>query len=202
MNDNCQEEIGFGQSVGIMLPPTEPMSVSDYMFFPQQKKVIDTINFTVFKVSEIKKIYLQKIKDEIEYQRSMDRRKTEARQVMPFTLSPTELGFLEACAEASDKRISGYKRILNRCVYVKNTNEGYDLATAKTTPISNYIKFNRAGFANCIWHNEKTPSMKYYEENNMVHCFGCGKSGDVLDVIMEMRGVTLPEAIKICLSIR
>ena len=69
------------------------------------------------------------------------------------------------------------------------------LQMAKQTPITNYIKFNRAGFAPCIWHKEKEPSMKYSEDRNRVFCFGCSKTGDVLDVVQELNGIGLKEAI-------
>ena len=46
------------------------------------------------------------------------------------------------------------------------------------------IKINIGGFANCIVHHEKTPSMKLYDDK--WHCFGCGASGDVIDLVKEM----------------
>lgn len=73
--------------------------------------------------------------------------------------------------------------------------EGVKAEDVKHVPISNFIDFNRAGFANCLWHNEKTPSMKYYEKTNTVHCFGCDKTGDVIDVVQEVEGVDFLGAI-------
>lgn len=40
------------------------------------------------------------------------------------------------------------------------------------------IEVNRSGFTSCLFHNERTPSMKLYPDH--FHCFGCGKSGDVI----------------------
>ena len=37
---------------------------------------------------------------------------------------------------------------------------------------------NRAGFIRCPFHNDRTPSMKLYEDH--FHCFGCGAHGDVI----------------------
>lgn len=70
------------------------------------------------------------------------------------------------------------------------------LLEAKTRPISDYIDFNRRGFAKCIWHPENTPSMYYYSQTNKVKCFGCDKMGDVLDVVQQIKNCSLPEAIK------
>lgn len=65
----------------------------------------------------------------------------------------------------------------------------------KTIPISEFLEF-RNGFAHCIWHDEKSPSMKYYPKDNRVHCFSCSKGGDVLDVVQKLMGKSLPEAIR------
>lgn len=71
-----------------------------------------------------------------------------------------------------------------------------DVSEVKIIPITNFIEFNRAGFAPCIWHEEKTPSMKYYSRTNTVYCFGCAEGGDVVDVFMKLQGVSFNEAIK------
>jgi len=57
------------------------------------------------------------------------------------------------------------------------------------------IKFNDKGFACCPFHNEKTPSFSIYKVNKY-HCFGCGKSGDVITFIMEYYNIPFKEAIK------
>lgn len=76
-----------------------------------------------------------------------------------------------------------------------------DLANAKAVPIANYLKFNSQGFAHCIWHKEKTPSLKYYPDKNKVYCYGgCAKSADTIDVVMALHNCSLKEAIKIILN--
>jgi len=74
-----------------------------------------------------------------------------------------------------------------------------DLIRAKTRPITDFINF-KGGFAKCLWHDEKTGSMKYYANKNHVHCFGgCGKH-DVIDIVMALQNVDLKEAVKIILN--
>ena len=48
------------------------------------------------------------------------------------------------------------------------------------TDIAQYygVRLNRGGFANCLYHPDKTPSMKIYDDH--FHCYGCGKHGDVI----------------------
>ena len=48
------------------------------------------------------------------------------------------------------------------------------------------VEVNRAGFACCPFHSEKTPSMKIYKGDRGWHCFGCGKSGSVIDLTMGL----------------
>jgi hypothetical protein len=45
---------------------------------------------------------------------------------------------------------------------------------------------NRRGYACCPFHNEKTPSFKVYDDSRHYHCFGCGASGTVIDLVMSL----------------
>lgn len=65
---------------------------------------------------------------------------------------------------------------------------------ARSYPITNIIKIDTQGFAPCIAHNEKTPSM--YTRNNFAYCFGCGYHGDSIAVFMLIHSVSFPEAVK------
>lgn len=58
------------------------------------------------------------------------------------------------------------------------------------------INVNRSGYTTCIWHHEKTPSLKIYEGTKGFHCFGCGKSGSVIDLVMQIQGVDFLDACK------
>jgi len=40
------------------------------------------------------------------------------------------------------------------------------------------VRLNRGGFTNCLYHPDKTPSMKIYGDH--FHCYGCGKHGDII----------------------
>lgn len=56
------------------------------------------------------------------------------------------------------------------------------------------IKTNKKGFANCPFHNEKTPSFRVYKENDSFYCFGCGVGGDVITLIMKMENLSFEDA--------
>ena len=46
----------------------------------------------------------------------------------------------------------------------------------------------------CPFHDDKTPSMKLYDDH--FYCFGCQKSGDVIDLAAQFLGLTNHEAAK------
>lgn len=58
------------------------------------------------------------------------------------------------------------------------------------------LEVNRSGMCCCPFHSEKTASMKLYEKDNKFHCFGCGKSGDGIDLCSELTGLPPKEAAK------
>ncbi len=64
---------------------------------------------------------------------------------------------------------------------------------AKAYPIENFIDAQR-GMALCIFHDDRNPSMLV--KNNFVHCFACGKTGDVIDVYRKLHGATFPAAVR------
>ena len=46
------------------------------------------------------------------------------------------------------------------------------------------VTVNRAGFASCPFHAERTASFKV--KGDYAHCFGCGWSGDIIGFVMQM----------------
>lgn len=47
------------------------------------------------------------------------------------------------------------------------------------------LHVNRADFMSCPFHEENTPSLKLYKDENSWHCFGCGLGGTVIDFYMN-----------------
>ena len=52
----------------------------------------------------------------------------------------------------------------------------------------------RRGMINCPFHNDKTPSMKLYD--NHFYCFGCGAHGDAVSFAAQITGLSQYEAAK------
>ena len=65
--------------------------------------------------------------------------------------------------------------------------------------VSSYVELKRKGtnyFGLCPFHSEKTPSFSVAPDKQMYHCFGCKKGGDVINFIMDIEGLTFPEAVR------
>jgi DNA primase len=66
--------------------------------------------------------------------------------------------------------------------------------------IASYLPLKKAGRvykALCPFHGEKTPSFSVNPERGIFKCFGCGKGGDIFDFVMELEGLTFPEAVRL-----
>lgn len=48
----------------------------------------------------------------------------------------------------------------------------------------------------CPFHDEKTPSFNVNPAAGFYHCFGCGKSGDVINFVMEVEHLSFAEAVE------
>ncbi len=66
--------------------------------------------------------------------------------------------------------------------------------------IGQYVQLKKTGKnhkGRCPFHNEKTPSFIVSEDIQHYRCFGCGKSGDIFNFIMDFEGVEFNDALKI-----
>jgi DNA primase len=89
----------------------------------------------------------------------------------------------------------------NKLKVIPNKGRGsLDVEAAKKVPIDSFLEFNAAGKASCLWHSDKTPSLHYYEKDNRVHCFVCGKQWDVIDIIQKKLDKDFKEAVKLITS--
>jgi DNA primase len=66
--------------------------------------------------------------------------------------------------------------------------------------VGDYVQLKKVGKgyrALCPFHSEKTPSFYVMPDRQFFHCFGCGKGGDVISFVMEIEGLSFPEAIEL-----
>ncbi len=65
--------------------------------------------------------------------------------------------------------------------------------------ISKRVRLTRKGREHqglCPFHKEKTPSFTVNEDKGFYHCFGCGAHGGAFDFLMNVDGLTFPEAVE------
>ena len=65
--------------------------------------------------------------------------------------------------------------------------------------VSGYLSLRKQGrnyWGLCPFHNEKTPSFSVSPDKQIYYCFGCHKGGGVINFIMEMEGLSFPDAVR------
>ena len=55
---------------------------------------------------------------------------------------------------------------------------------------------NRSKKISCVFHNEKTPSMGWYDEGLCFNCLGCGETLDIFRYYMEWENCSFNEAMQ------
>ena len=63
--------------------------------------------------------------------------------------------------------------------------------------VSQYVNLKKKGanyFGLCPFHNEKSPSFSVSPSKQMYYCFGCGATGDAVDLTAKLFGIGLREA--------
>ena len=66
--------------------------------------------------------------------------------------------------------------------------------------VEGYVPLKKKGqnwWAPCPFHEEKTASFSVSPGKGMFKCFGCGKGGNVFTFVMELEGLSFPEAVKV-----
>lgn len=65
--------------------------------------------------------------------------------------------------------------------------------------IGRYVQLHQAGknlIGLCPFHDEKTPSFSVNEEKQFFYCFGCHRSGNVFQFLMELKHIHFVDAVK------
>ncbi len=65
--------------------------------------------------------------------------------------------------------------------------------------VGQYVSLKRSGgnlFGLCPFHGEKTASFSVAPEKGIYYCFGCHKGGGAVNFMMEMEGLSYPDAVR------
>ena len=63
------------------------------------------------------------------------------------------------------------------------------------SPFVNLIKQGKSYKGLCPFHNEDTPSFVVSQEKHIAHCFGCGKGGNPINFLMQIKQISFNEAL-------
>ena len=94
------------------------------------------------------------------------------------------------------KEIQKIKLLLDPSKKIRGRITPEMIERAKNVPFDSLLKFNRAGFVICPFHEEKSPSLHFNKKNNLIHCFGCSYSADTIKFVMDYYKLSFPEAVK------
>jgi DNA primase (bacterial type) len=65
--------------------------------------------------------------------------------------------------------------------------------------VSGFVKLKKVGnnySGLCPFHSEKTPSFYVNESKGLYYCFGCGKGGNVIGFLKDIRGESFGEVVR------
>ena len=65
--------------------------------------------------------------------------------------------------------------------------------------VGQYVQLKRSGanmFGLCPFHGEKTASFSVAPDKGIYYCFGCHKGGGVINFMMEVEGLSYPDAVR------
>ena len=69
-----------------------------------------------------------------------------------------------------------------------------EIQMVKSYPISRILSSKKLVF--CPLHKDDVPSLSINHQKNLWSCFGCGRSGNVIQLVMEMEGIGFMAAVK------
>ena len=59
------------------------------------------------------------------------------------------------------------------------------------------LRRSGSGFvAACPFHEDRSPSLRFYPEQARFHCFGCGARGDVFAFLQRLHGKSFPAVVR------
>ena len=116
---------------------------------------------------------------------------------------PSMMLYFSKCMSGLESMLSEAKSLKGeiRNMQVKESlDEGkitqQDIISAKNKPFETLIELTN-GKCLCPFHSESTPSFSVHKDKNYGHCFGCGKTVDTIQFIMETKRMNFIDAVKL-----
>jgi len=86
------------------------------------------------------------------------------------------------------ERLTHYKLFTNRLQSLSPE----QIERARNYPLKDLLHTNKS-ITKCPFHDDRTASLNI--KNNFYHCHGCNVSGDTIDFLMKLDGLTFKEAV-------
>ena len=75
-----------------------------------------------------------------------------------------------------------------------------DIDYALSIPFDQIFEFKK-GRALCPFHDDHNPSLYWWKEKNLAHCFGCNRTWNTITFIMELKGISFKDAVQYLINI-
>ncbi len=81
--------------------------------------------------------------------------------------------------------------------FIEDLKRQADIVRVVGDYVTGLKKKGTSWMACCPFHQEKTPSFSVNGSKGFYYCFGCQKKGSVFNFVMEIEGLSFPEAVKV-----
>ncbi|MCS7231581.1 MAG: DNA primase [Elusimicrobiota bacterium] len=79
---------------------------------------------------------------------------------------------------------------------IKRLKENVDIVEVVKNYIPNLKRSGKNYFALCPFHSEKTPSFSVAPDKNLIHCFGCGYTADIIKFVQDIEHIGYYDAVE------
>ncbi len=117
-------------------------------------------------------------------------------RVVPSLLKKLEEVVVKRHKEEEEERETMAGQMKRNPAAVKNGRfvSKEEIQMAKSYPISRILGSKKLVF--CPLHKDDVPSLSINHQKNLWRCFGCGKSGNVIQLVMELEGLDFRDAVR------
>jgi len=117
-------------------------------------------------------------------------------KVVPDLLSKLELRVIDMRKEEEEEKEARAAQVRAAPAAVRGgkyvTEE--EIQKSRSYPIASILG-NRK-LRTCPFHDDQIPSLSVNHEKNLWRCFACGRSGNVIQLVMEMEGISFTTAVR------
>jgi len=117
-------------------------------------------------------------------------------RVVPSLLKKLEDVVVERRKEEEEEREARAEKLRTSSPAVRGENyvTKEEIQMARAYPIASILGNRR--LRTCPFHNDQVPSLSVNHKKNLWQCFACSRSGNVIQLVMEMEGISFTTAVR------